>query len=60
MLPEQNFGGGGFNPNVGSNPNPGVSRTMQYADPYAAVKASIAGGGAQQPGEGPPGYTGYH
>jgi len=55
-IPEPDFGNsGGFNPNS----TPGVSRTMQYADPYAAVRASIAGGGASQPGEGPPGYTGY-
>ncbi|EIW84172.1 hypothetical protein CONPUDRAFT_49632 [Coniophora puteana RWD-64-598 SS2] len=32
---------------------PQVSRTMQYADPYAAVRASL---GAQQ---GPPSYSGY-
>ncbi|TDL16481.1 hypothetical protein BD410DRAFT_795328 [Rickenella mellea] len=50
---------------------PGVSRTMQYADPYAAVRATIASGaggrsgstspGGQPPSIAPPGYeyTGY-
>lgn len=50
-----------------SNPyddKPRVSRTMQYADPYAAVRASIAGGapGATTPPAGgppPPGYASY-
>lgn len=42
----------------------GVSRTMQYADPYAAVRASIAGAPAPStystPGSGgPPSYTEY-
>jgi hypothetical protein len=36
-------------------PQPGVSRTMQYADPYAAVRASIAGPSAHQP----PTYDSY-
>jgi len=41
------------NPDPYSQPEPNrVSRTMQYADPYAAVKASITP--PQQPG--PPGY----
>lgn len=42
------------------NPNSpaGVSRTMQYADPYAAVRASIAGSPASQP-QHPPGYSEY-
>lgn len=44
IIPEQDFG-------------PKVSRTMQYADPYAAVRASIAGG-QHQPG-GPPSYESY-
>lgn len=35
---------------------PRVSRTMQYADPYAAVRASIGGGNAAP---GPPSYTSY-
>ncbi|KZS92381.1 hypothetical protein SISNIDRAFT_486422 [Sistotremastrum niveocremeum HHB9708] len=35
--------------------SPGVSRTMQYADPYAAVRASVA----QPPAVSPPSYTGY-
>jgi hypothetical protein len=44
MLPEPDLG-------------PRVSRTMQYADPYAAVRASVAGasGGAAPPA--PPGYS---
>ncbi|KAF8484371.1 hypothetical protein JB92DRAFT_3085683 [Gautieria morchelliformis] len=29
--------------------SPGVSRTMQYADPYAAVRASIGGASPQMP-----------
>ncbi|KAL5503901.1 hypothetical protein ACEPAH_7972 [Sanghuangporus vaninii] len=43
----------------------GVSRTMQYADPYAAVRASIAGGPAPSTystpssAQGPPSYTEY-
>ncbi|KAF9533727.1 hypothetical protein CPB83DRAFT_844444 [Crepidotus variabilis] len=50
-LPEPDFG------------QPMVSRTMQYADPYAAVRASIVGGG-QSPTGVPPsyensGYQGY-
>lgn len=39
-------------PNPYSQPEPRVSRTMQYADPYAAVRASITP--PQQPG--PPSY----
>lgn len=42
-----NTGGGG----------PGVSRTMQFADPYAAIKANLAGG--TSPGRGGNDYTGY-
>ncbi|KAG2018088.1 hypothetical protein CC2G_007538 [Coprinopsis cinerea AmutBmut pab1-1] len=40
---------------------PRVSRTMQYADPYAAVRASIAGaqGGAAAPPTAPPSYENY-
>lgn len=45
----------GFAP-AGSGP--GVSRTMQYADPYAAVRASIAGPPAPA-SSGPPSYEGY-
>lgn len=45
-LPEPDMGG------------PMVSRTMQYADPYAAVRASIAGGPASPPGQ-PPSYENY-
>jgi hypothetical protein len=48
-------GYGASSPGAGSGamPQPGVSRTMQYADPYAAVRASIAGGGQAS---GPPSY----
>lgn len=43
---------------------PRVSRTMQYADPYAAVRASISGGTTSPTGGAPPpsyegGYGGY-
>lgn len=39
---------------------PRVSRTMQYADPYAAVRAQIAGGGAGVSGVStPPSYESY-
>ncbi|KAF8958340.1 hypothetical protein BDZ97DRAFT_1668694 [Flammula alnicola] len=50
LLPEPDMGG------------PMVSRTMQYADPYAAVRASIAGGGRPGPSEPPaepPSYESY-
>ncbi|KAF7375138.1 hypothetical protein MSAN_00400200 [Mycena sanguinolenta] len=48
IIPEQDLG-----------PPVGVSRTMQYADPYAAVRASIATPpAAQQPGY-DSGYQGY-
>jgi len=49
-LPEPEFG------------QPMVSRTMQYADPYAAVRASItagASGGSPQPQGMPPSYESY-
>lgn len=36
---------------------PRVSRTMQYADPYAAVHATVAGG--QSPSVAPPSYENY-
>ncbi|KAF8072156.1 hypothetical protein FPV67DRAFT_1412228 [Lyophyllum atratum] len=38
---------------------PRVSRTMQYADPYAAVRASVAGGGGGVGQAGPPSYESY-
>lgn len=44
VIPEQDLG-----------PRMGVSRTMQYADPYAAVRASIA----TPPAPGDSGYQGY-
>ncbi|PPQ77133.1 hypothetical protein CVT25_010827 [Psilocybe cyanescens] len=51
VLPEPDMGG------------PMVSRTMQYADPYAAVRASVGGGGGKVPTSpgagGPPGYESY-
>ena len=48
ILPEPDLGG------------PMVSRTMQYADPYAAVRASIAGQqGPSSPTGGPPSYDSY-
>ena len=37
---------------------PMVSRTMQYADPYAAVRTSVATGGQHQQGT-PPSYESY-
>jgi hypothetical protein len=41
-------------------PAPGVSRTMQYADPYAAVRATIAAGGHGGSGRNtPPTYDSY-
>jgi hypothetical protein len=41
----------------GAPPSPGVSRTMQYADPYAAVRASIVTApAAAVPPPGPPSY----
>jgi len=46
-------------PPPGQPSGPGVSRTMQYADPYAAIKANLAGG---SPGAAPGydnSYTGY-
>jgi hypothetical protein len=46
ILPEPDLGG------------PMVSRTMQYADPYAAVRASIAGQDSTSP-TGPPSYESY-
>ncbi|KAF8899881.1 hypothetical protein CPB84DRAFT_1815505 [Gymnopilus junonius] len=39
-------------------PGPMLSRTMQYADPYAAVRASIAGQPSTSP-PGPPSYESY-
>ena len=58
------FAGGFAAPNQYADDQPRVSRTMQYADPYAAVRASIAGGqaGTTTPPSGgapPPGYTSY-
>ncbi|EJF64472.1 hypothetical protein DICSQDRAFT_52495 [Dichomitus squalens LYAD-421 SS1] len=55
---------GGFAPSQYPDDQPRVSRTMQYADPYAAVRASIAGsqvGSTTPPASGapPPGYTSY-
>ncbi|KAF9565418.1 hypothetical protein CPC08DRAFT_189701 [Agrocybe pediades] len=47
ILPEPDMGG------------PMVSRTMQYADPYAAVRASIAGQPTSPTKGAPPGYDSY-
>lgn len=42
----------GYGRGAYTQPQPEVSRTMQYADPYAAVRASIhTGGGATPPYE---------
>jgi len=38
---------------------PRVSRTMQYADPYAAVRANIGGGTSPTGPAGPPSYESY-
>jgi hypothetical protein len=47
-VPEPDFG------------QPMVSRTMQYADPYAAVRASIGAGSPTAPQQGlPPSYESY-
>jgi len=40
----------------GGPPSPGVSRTMQYADPYAAVRANIVSAPAAAAQPGPPSY----
>ncbi|KIK96567.1 hypothetical protein PAXRUDRAFT_825798 [Paxillus rubicundulus Ve08.2h10] len=53
------FGGvsSSFAPPLTGDPNvPRVSRTMQYADPYAAVRASLAASGHSV---GPPSYESY-
>jgi hypothetical protein len=57
---------GGYSPGgqISGEELPRISRTMQYADPYAAVRASIAGGpggnGPQSPiGAPPPSYDSY-
>jgi len=52
----------GFGAPAAGPPSPGVSRTMQYADPYAAVRASLVGPPAGQPqAPQPPSYeySGY-
>ncbi|KAI0648892.1 hypothetical protein C8Q79DRAFT_998843 [Trametes meyenii] len=62
------FAGGFAAPPQVVDDGPRVSRTMQYADPYAAVRASIATGqsgsgtGSNTPPSGgppPPGYSSY-
>ncbi|KAJ6612276.1 hypothetical protein B0H10DRAFT_2053067 [Mycena sp. CBHHK59/15] len=55
----QRFGGPPVIPEQDLGPRIGVSRTMQYADPYAAVRASIAGQPAQEPQGYDQGYQGY-
>lgn len=39
-----------------TNENPGVSRTMQYADPYAAVRSAVSTGATPAPPN-PPSYS---
>lgn len=60
--PQTRFGGSGGGPPTipeqDLGPRMGVSRTMQYADPYAAVRASIAGTPPAAP-QNPPGYSEY-
>lgn len=51
QLPEPSFG----RPLSPPDENPRLSRTMQYADPYAAVRATVAASGPTQN----PGYSGY-
>lgn len=57
--PSSSLGAGGApflpEPDLG----PRVSRTMQYADPYAAVRANIAGGSTSPPAVAPPSYETY-
>ncbi|KAK7454489.1 hypothetical protein VKT23_011243 [Stygiomarasmius scandens] len=58
-IPEPDLG-----PMMGGGAAPGVSRTMQYADPYAAVRANLVGGHQQQAAAqsqygGPPSYDSY-
>ncbi|KAI0636198.1 hypothetical protein C8Q77DRAFT_1052149 [Trametes polyzona] len=62
------FAGGFSAPPQVVDDTPRISRTMQYADPYAAVRASIAsnqsapGSGVSTPPSGgppPPGYSSY-
>ncbi|KAF6757140.1 hypothetical protein DFP72DRAFT_891798 [Ephemerocybe angulata] len=52
----QGAGGAPLLPEVDVGPR--VSRTMQYADPYAAVRASI-GGATSPPAQAPPSYDNY-
>ncbi|KII89630.1 hypothetical protein PLICRDRAFT_39743 [Plicaturopsis crispa FD-325 SS-3] len=61
-------GFGGVSPAAGPGPVPAspaaaeaarISRTMQYADPYAAVRASIAGSAPVPPAAVPPSYESY-
>jgi hypothetical protein len=49
------FGGGTRSP-TGNASSPGISRTMQYADPYAAVRAQLETGGAGANQGRPPSY----
>ena len=39
--------------------SPRLSRTMQYADPYAAVRSAVSQGAPAQPVASPPGYPAY-
>lgn len=58
--PQRQTGGGGGPPLLPEpDLGPRVSRTMQYADPYAAVRASIGGGSSTSPAGAPPSYENY-
>lgn len=51
----------GFAPSGGSptDSGPRISRTMQYADPYAAVRATVASAGQTTAPPPAPGYSSY-
>lgn len=51
----------GFAPSGGSptDGGPRISRTMQYADPYAAVRATVASAGQTTAPPPAPGYSSY-
>lgn len=47
----------GFAPPSTASENPRVSRTMQYADPYAAVRTAVTHGTTSPPPANPPSYS---
>lgn len=49
----------GFASQTAPREEPRISRTMQYADPYAAVRASITPPAPTSPSGGPPSYESY-